>query len=55
MAEADKVEMEEEKTSEESPSLTAKINCANNEIKENKGVDKDTGMETKNESKTFFI
>lgn len=45
--------MEEEKTSEESPSLTVKINCADEEIKENKGVDKDTGMETKNESKSF--
>ena len=45
--------MEEEKTSEESPSLTVKINCADEEIKENKGVDKDAGMETKNESKSF--
>jgi len=53
LTEADKVEMEEEKTSEESPILTAKINCEDKEIKENKGVDKDTGMETKNESKSF--
>jgi len=53
LTEADKVETEVEKTSEESPSLTVKINCADKEIKENKGVDKETGMETKNESKSF--
>ena len=54
MTEADKVETEEEKTSEESPSLTVKINCEDKDIKENKGVVKDTGMETKNESKSLF-
>lgn len=53
LTEADKVEMEEEETSEESPSLTVKINCADKEIKETKGGDKDTGMESKNESKSF--
>jgi hypothetical protein len=53
LTEADKVEMEEEETSEESPDLTVKINCADKEIKENEGGDKDTGMETKNESKSF--
>jgi len=53
LTEADKVETEEEETSEESPGLTVKINCADKEIKENKGGDKDTGMENKNESKSF--
>ena len=48
------METEEEKTSEESPSLTVKINCEDKDIKENKGVVKDTGMETKNESKSLF-
>jgi len=51
--EAEKVEMEEEETSEESPSLTVKINCADKETKESTGGDKDTGMETKIESKSF--
>ena len=47
------MDTEEEETSDESPSLTVKINCAGKKIKETKGGDKDTGMETKNESKSF--
>jgi hypothetical protein len=53
LTEADKVDTEEEETSEESPSLTVKINSANKEIKETEGGDKDAGMETENESKSF--
>jgi hypothetical protein len=53
LTEADKVEMEKEETNVKSPSLMIKINCADKEIKETKGSDKDTGMETKNESKSF--
>jgi hypothetical protein len=53
VAESDKMETEEEETSEESSSLRAKINCANKEIKENIGNDKHAGIETKNESKSY--
>jgi hypothetical protein len=53
LAEADKMETEEEETSEESLSLRAEINGADKEIKENVGGDKDTAVETKNESKSY--
>jgi hypothetical protein len=53
LTEADRVETEEEETSEESSSLTAKIDRADKEIKENISGDKDTGIETKNESESY--
>jgi hypothetical protein len=53
LTEVDKVETEEAETGEESSSLTVKTNCADKEIKENIGGDKDTGIETKNEIKSY--
>jgi polyhydroxyalkanoate synthesis regulator phasin len=53
LAEADRMETEEEETSEESSSLRAEINCADKEIKGNVGGGKDNGLETKNESKSY--